>query len=91
MTHIESKNNSQVIRDTFFNMALYLDAIFLLHGVNDILVDDIISCMEEGYATAMKTLKKMDGQKQNLKRKSAVDRFIKKLEQEKSDRGLSGG
>jgi hypothetical protein len=83
MTITEPKNTTRVIRDTFFDMTLYLEAIFLLHSVNDVLVEDIITCMEEGYTKAMKNLKKMNGTKTKTRRKSAVDRFIKKLEQEK--------
>jgi len=83
MTQTEPKHSTQVIRDTFYDMALYLECLFFLHGVNDILVEDIIHCMEEGYAEAMKKLKKTGDQKLRIKRKTAVDRFIKKLEQEK--------
>ncbi len=83
MTYMESQNTSRLIRETFFDMALYLEALFLLHGVNDILVEDIIHCMEEGYEKAMSNLKNLNGGKPKIRRKSAVDRLLKKLEQEK--------
>jgi hypothetical protein len=83
MNRLEPKNTSQVVRDTFFDIALYLEAVFFLHGVNDILAEDIIHCMEEGYEKAIKSLKKLDGKKPRIKRKTVVERFIKKLEQEK--------
>jgi len=82
MANPEPKNTTRIVRDTFIDMALYLECLFLLHGVNDILVEDIIHCMEEGYVKAMKNLKRIDIPKPKIKRKSAVDRFIKKLEQE---------
>ncbi|MEI7636581.1 MAG: hypothetical protein WCJ37_04695 [Syntrophus sp. (in: bacteria)] len=75
-------NTTRIIRDTFIDMALYLECLFLLHGVNDILVEDIVQCMEEGYVKAMKSLKKSDIPKPKSKRRTAVDRFLKKLEQE---------
>jgi hypothetical protein len=82
MTNPELKNTTYIVRDTFIDMALYLECLFLLHGASDILIEDIIQCMEEGYAKTMKNLKKIDIPKPKIKRKSAVDRFIKKLEQE---------
>ena len=75
-------NTTRIVRDTFIDMALYLECLFLLHGVNDILVEDIIHCMEEGYAKAMKNLQKSDIPKPKSKRRTAVDRFLKKLDQE---------
>lgn len=78
----EPTNTTRIVRDTFIDMALYLECLFLLHGVNDILVEDIIHCMEEGYVKTMKNLKKSDIPKPKIKRKTAVDRFLKKLEQE---------
>lgn len=82
MNKLEPKNTTGIVRDTFIDMALYLEALFFLHGVNDLLVDDIIHCMEEGYLKTMKNLEKYEGPKPKLKRKTAVDRFLKKLEQE---------
>jgi len=82
MNNLEPKNTTVIVRDTFIDMALYLEALFFLHGVNDLLVDDIIHCMEEGYAKTVKNLAKSEVPKPKLKRKTAVDRFLKKLEQE---------
>jgi len=38
--------------------------------------------MEEGYAKAIKNLKRINKQQPETKRTTAVDRFLKKLEQE---------
>ena len=75
-------NTARIIRDAFIDMALYLECLFLLHGVNDILVEDIVHCMEEGYAKAIKNLKRINKPQPKPKRRTAVDRFLKKLEQE---------
>jgi hypothetical protein len=66
-------------------MALYLQAIFLLYGASDILAEDLIHCLEDGYGRAIKGLKKCDGTGGKPKpwTSIAVDRFLKKLEQEK--------
>lgn len=76
-------NTTRIIRDAFIDMALYLECLFLLHGVNDILVEDIIHCVEEGYTKTMKNIRKMDVPKPKIKKKTAVDRFLKKLEEER--------
>jgi len=70
------------MRDTFIDMALYLEALFILYGINDILAEDIIHCLEDGYGKAMKKLKRSDVPKPMIKRKTAVDRFLKRLDQE---------
>jgi len=75
-------NTTRIIRDAFIDMALYLECLFLLHGVNDILVEDIIHCVEEGYAKTMKNLRKQEVAPPKSKRRTAVDRFLKKLEQD---------
>ncbi len=75
-------NTTRIVRDAFIDMALYLECLFLLHGVNDILVEDIVHCMEEGYAKAMKNLRKQEVVPPKSKRRTAVDRFLKKLEQD---------
>ena len=75
-------NTTRIVRDAFIDMALYLECLFLLHSVNDILIEDIVHCMEEGYAKAMKNLRKQEVAPPKSKRRSAVDRFLKKLEQD---------
>ena len=75
-------NATRIIRDAFIDMALYLECLFLLHGVNEILVEDIIHCVEEGYTKTMKNLRNIEIPKPKIKRKTAVDRFLKKLEQD---------
>jgi hypothetical protein len=74
--------NAHVIQETFYDMALYLEALFALYGVNGILAEDIIHCIDKGYVKAMKNLKRDDTPKPPIKRKNAVDRFLRKLEQE---------
>ncbi|MBN1382568.1 MAG: hypothetical protein JXA41_12905 [Deltaproteobacteria bacterium] len=92
MLNLEKMSTARIVRDTFIDMALYLDCLFVLHGTDDILIEDIIQCMEDGYAKAMKNLKKGGARKPKTKRETAVDRFLKKLDHdEKSDRGLSVG
>jgi len=83
MTNPEPTNTTRIVRDTFIDMALYLECLFLLHGVNDILVEDIVHCMEEGYAKAIKNLKRINKAQPKTKRTTAVDRFLKKLEEER--------
>ncbi len=83
MNNVIPKNTNQIIRDTFIDMALYLEALFFLYGVSDIMAEDIIHCMEEGYGKALKGLKKINIPKPVIKRKEVVTRFIRKLEQEK--------
>ena len=91
MTNPEPTNTTRIVRDTFIDMALYLECLFLLHGVNDILVEDIVHCMEEGYAKAIKNLKRINKPRSKAKhevappkskRRTAVDRFLKKLEED---------
>ena len=82
MHSLTPTNTTRIVRDTFIDMALYLECLFLLHGVNDILVEDIVHCMEENYAKAIKNLKRINKQQPKPKRRTAVDRFLKKLEQE---------
>jgi len=79
----DNTNTTRIVRDAFIDMTLYLECLFLLHGVNDLLVEDIIRCMEEGYAKAMKNLKKINSPPPKPKRRTAVDRFLQKLEQER--------
>ena len=85
MNNLKPKSTTHIIRETFYDMALYLQAIFLLYGASDILADDIIHCLEDGYGKAIKGLKKCDGEggKPKIRTNIAVERFLKKLEQEK--------
>lgn len=83
MHNSEPTQTTRIVRDTFIDMALYLECLFFLHGVNDILVEDIISCMEEGYTKAIKNLRRTHVPQPKAKRRTAVDRFLKKLERER--------
>ena len=82
MTNPKPKNTTHVIRETFYDMTLYMQALFLLYGISEILADDIIHCIDKGYVRAMKNLKRDNLPKPPIKRKNAVDRFLRKLEQE---------
>ncbi|MDI6727161.1 MAG: hypothetical protein QMD32_09335 [Smithellaceae bacterium] len=75
-------NTAKVITETFYDMALYLEALFSLYGVNQFLAEEIIQCIDKGYVKSMKVLKARDLPRTAITRKSAVDRFIRKLEQE---------
>jgi hypothetical protein len=85
------KDTGQVIRDAFYDMALSLECLFLLYGTSDLFAEDVVRCLEEGYTSTMKRLQKIGGQKEKLRRQTAVTQFLSRLEREKSDRGLSGG
>lgn len=78
------QNTNRIIRETFYDMTLYLQTIFILYGIQDFLADDIISCLEDGYGKALQGLNKLEGKngKVKIKSKAAVDRFLRKLEQE---------
>jgi hypothetical protein len=78
----QPSNTAQVITETFYDMALYLETLFSLYGVNEYLAEDIIQCIDKGYAKSMKGLKARALPSPAITRKSAVDRFIRKLEQE---------
>ena len=84
MESSKPQNMNNVIRKTFYDMTLYLQTIFMLYGIKDFLADDIISCLEDGYGKAFQGLNKLEGKngKAKIKSKAAVDRFLKKLEQE---------
>ena len=84
MANLKPKNTPHIIRETFYDMTLYLQALFLLYGISEILADDIIHCLEDGYGKAIKRLKKCDAgsEKPQAKANVAVQRFLKKLEQE---------
>ena len=85
MSNPKPQSTTHIIRETFYDMALYLQAIFLLYDASDILAEDIIHCLEDGYGKAIKGLKKCNGAgvKPQSGRSVAVERFLKKLEQEK--------
>nr|MBU1329021.1 hypothetical protein [Candidatus Omnitrophota bacterium] len=85
MTTPKPKNTTHIIKETFYDMTLYMQALFLLYGISEILADDIIQCLEDGYGKAIKTLKKCDaeGERPKTKANMAVARFLKKLKQER--------
>lgn len=78
----QPENTARVITETFYDMALYLEALFSLYGVNQFLAEEIIQCIDKGYVKSMKVLKARALPRPAITRKSAVDRFIRKLEQE---------
>lgn len=63
MHNPEPTNTTRVVRDTFIDMVLYLECPFLLHSVNDSLVEDIIQCMAVGgIKRPQKEIKKFSGE-----------------------------
>ena len=53
-------NTAQISHETYYDMALYMEALFALYGIDGILADDIIHCIDKGYVKAMKNLKGND-------------------------------
>jgi hypothetical protein len=78
----EQKNTTCIIRDTFIDMALCMEFLFVIHGANRLLEEDIVRCMEEKYEKAITNLKKSELRNPKVKRETPVDRFLKKLEKE---------
>ncbi|HNY72675.1 MAG TPA: hypothetical protein PLU95_06530 [Syntrophales bacterium] len=87
------KDTTQVIREAFYDLALSLECLFLLYGTSDLFAEDVVRCLEEGYTSAMKRVRKLGGPPGSgkIRRQTAVTRFLSRLEREKSDRELSGG
>ncbi len=87
------KDTTQVIREAFYDLALSLECLFLLYGTSDLFTEDVVRCLEEGYTSAMKRVRKLGGPPGlgKIRRQTAVTRFLNRLERDKSDRGLSGG
>jgi len=66
---------TEVIRDTFFELTLCLEAIFLIHKADEDLVEAIMRNMEEIYNNATKTMKQGD----NHKAYPSVEKFLHRL------------
>lgn len=81
MNPVEPKNTNRIIRDAFFDLTLSLEAVFLLHGVQGILAEDIIGCMEEEYDKTVKKLSAVKKRKE-VSWKPVADKFISRLEKE---------
>lgn len=81
MNQVEPKNTNRIIRDVFFDLTLSLEAVFLLHGVQGILAEDIIGCMEEEYDKTLKRLSAVKKRKE-VSWKPVADKFISRLEKE---------
>ena len=81
MNQVEPKNTNRIIRDVFFDLTLSLEAVFLLHGVQGILAEDIIGCMEEEYDKTLKKLSTVKKRKE-VSWKPVADKFISRLEKE---------
>lgn len=47
----QPENTAQVITETFYDMALYLEALFALYGVNECLAEDIIQCIDRAMSS----------------------------------------
>jgi len=66
---------TEVIRDTFFELTLCLEAIFLIHKADEDLVEAIMRNMEEIYNNATKTMKQGD----NHNAYPSVEKFLHRL------------
>lgn len=84
MQNPQKTNTRRIVRDAFIDMTLYMECLFMLHGVNDLLAEEIVRCIEEGYARAMKDLKQSVVSRPRAKRETAVNRFLRKLERDKN-------
>jgi len=65
-----------IVSETFLELTLSLEAIFLIHGADEDLVEAIIRNMEEVYRDALRNLKNRGGRK---KAYPAVERFLGRL------------
>ncbi len=84
MRNPQKANTTRIVRNTFIDMTLYMECLFILHGVNDLLAEEIVRCMEEGYAKAIKDLKQGASSLKKDKRETAVNRFLRKLEHDEN-------
>lgn len=50
----------EILRETFFELALCLEVIFLIHGAGEDLVEEVMRVMEELYKNAVRALKELD-------------------------------
>jgi hypothetical protein len=66
---------TEVIRDTFFELTLCLEAIFLIHRADEDLVEAIMRNMEEIYQNATKDMT----QGKSRKTYPAIERFLSRL------------
>jgi len=55
------EKTTEIVKDTFFELALCLEAIFLIHKVRNDLVEEVVNTMEEIYGNTIKSLKELEG------------------------------
>jgi len=55
------EKTTEIVKDTFFELALCLEAIFLIHKVRNDLVEEVVKTMEEIYGNTVKSLKELEG------------------------------
>ncbi|RLA93339.1 MAG: hypothetical protein DRG25_04715 [Deltaproteobacteria bacterium] len=85
------EKTSRILKDTFFDLTLCLEAIFLIHRVNNDLVEDIVTSLEEIYGNTLNTLKELEredkgeGLTDNITSRSypAIERFLFRLKEGK--------
>jgi hypothetical protein len=65
-----------IVSEAFLELTLSLEAIFLIHGADEDLVEAIIRNMEEVYRDALRNLKSRQGRKKTY---PAVERFLGRL------------
>jgi hypothetical protein len=72
---MERDNTTQIIRDTFFELSLCLEAIFLIHKADEDLVEAIMRNMEEIYNNATRITE----QGEEHRSYPSVERFLHRL------------
>jgi len=73
--NMKRDNITEIIRDTFFELSLCLEAIFLIHKADEDLVEAIMRNMEEIYNNATRTMK----QDENHNSYPSVKKFLYRL------------
>jgi len=79
-------NTTQIIRDTFFELSLCLEAIFLIHKADGELVEAIMRNMEEIYENATRTME----QGEEHRSYPSVERFLHRLSGGREEQGAGG-
>ncbi len=73
--NMKRDRTTEIIRDTFFELSLCLEAIFLIHKADEDLVEAIMRNMEEIYNNATRTMEQGD----NHKSYPSVEKFLYRL------------
>jgi hypothetical protein len=67
--------STDIIRDTFFELTLCLEAIFLIHKADEDLVEAIVGNMEEIYQNATRNISR----KKKQRTYPAIEKFLTRL------------